>query len=142
AGASPREIDDEPALVRRLIWRKAGTGWRLFADRRRFGEIVPDAKYPGMWRVKLSGGRLSDMTNLSWARNAVLEAAIGEIEYEARHAATTPTKSQQIEDVFPQTSLPMSQPEAGGLNQPPPPPNHSTASPPPPPSLPARTHRA
>jgi hypothetical protein len=47
---------DEPELVRSLVWRKAEPGWRLFAGRRRFGEVVPDAKYPGMWRVKLSGG--------------------------------------------------------------------------------------
>jgi hypothetical protein len=30
---------------------------------------------------------LSDMANLSWARNAVLEAATRELQYEARHGA-------------------------------------------------------
>jgi hypothetical protein len=99
---------DEPALVRNLVWRKAEPGWRLYAKGRRFGDVVPDTKYPGMWRVKLSGGRLSDMANLSWARNAVLEAAVREIEYEAR-AATTPPKPQQIAPVFQPTSPPMSQ---------------------------------
>jgi hypothetical protein len=40
------------------------------------------------------------MANLSWARNAVLDAAVREIEWEAKQAATTPTKSQQIVVVF------------------------------------------
>ena len=85
---------DESPLVRSLAWRRVGNSWRLFAGKRRFGDVVPDEKYLGMWRVKLSGGRLSDMANLSWARNAVMEAAIREIEWEARQAAITPSNSQ------------------------------------------------
>ena len=67
-----------------LKWKPAGTGWRLFDGTRRFGDVVPDANHPGMWRCVLSGGRLSDMANFSWARNAVLEAATRELQYEAR----------------------------------------------------------
>jgi hypothetical protein len=67
-----------------LTWKRSGKGWRLFDGKRRFGEVVPDSKYPNMWRIVLSGGRLSDMANLSWARNAVLEAATRELQYEAR----------------------------------------------------------
>jgi hypothetical protein len=70
---------DESPLVRSLTWRKVGNCWQLFAGKRRFGKIVPDSKHPGMWRCPLSGGRLSDMANLTWARNAVMEAAIREI---------------------------------------------------------------
>jgi hypothetical protein len=33
-------------------------------------EIVPDAKYPAMWRVTLPGGGLSDMVNRSRAMDA------------------------------------------------------------------------
>lgn len=32
--------------------------------------IVPDASYPTMWRIKFPDGRLSDMVNLSRARDA------------------------------------------------------------------------
>jgi hypothetical protein len=70
-----------------LKWKRAGTGWRLFDGSRRMGDVIPDAKHPGMWRSVMSGGRLSDMANLSWARNAVLEAATRELQYEARTAA-------------------------------------------------------
>ena len=34
--------------------------------------IVPDAKWPGMYRIKLRDGRLSDMVNLTRAHDALL----------------------------------------------------------------------
>jgi hypothetical protein len=65
------------------------------------GRVVPDHQHPGMWRSVKSGGRLSDMANLSWAKNAVLETATRELEYEARHCPViTPPKPQQIAPVF------------------------------------------
>jgi hypothetical protein len=33
--------------------------------------IVPDAKYPGMYRLVLPGGALSDMVNLTRAKDAL-----------------------------------------------------------------------
>jgi hypothetical protein len=33
--------------------------------------IEPDANWPGMWRVRWPDGRLSDMTNLTRAKDAV-----------------------------------------------------------------------
>jgi hypothetical protein len=37
--------------------------------------IVPDAKYPGMWRVEYPDGRLSDMVNKARAKDAALALA-------------------------------------------------------------------
>jgi hypothetical protein len=68
-------------------WKRDGRDWVLVAGKRRFGRVVPDDKHPGMWRSILPGGRLSDMANLSWARNAVLEVALRELEYEAKQQA-------------------------------------------------------
>ena len=34
-------------------------------------KAVPDAAHPGMWRVRWRDGRLSDMTNLTRAKDAV-----------------------------------------------------------------------
>jgi len=74
--------------IRALHWRKDGQGWRLYGENgRRFGRVIPDSKHDGMWRTPLSGGRVSDMANLSWARAAVTEAAVREIEWEARQQA-------------------------------------------------------
>lgn len=34
-------------------------------------KVAPDAAHPGMWRVRWPDGRLSDMTNLTRAKDAV-----------------------------------------------------------------------
>jgi len=44
-------------------------------------KLVPDAVYPGMWRVQWPDGRLSDMTNLARAQ----DTAACFIETEERH---------------------------------------------------------
>ena len=53
-------------------WKRHGVEWRLYRDRRVVGSVVPDAKWPGMWRTKLPGG-LSDMADLARARDAALD---------------------------------------------------------------------
>ena len=37
--------------------------------------IEPDTDWPGMWRVRLPDGRLTDMVNLSRAKDAALSLA-------------------------------------------------------------------
>jgi hypothetical protein len=76
-----------------LQWKQSGSDWILYSGRRRMGRVVPDEKYPGMWRSVKSGGRLSDMANLSWAKNAVLVVAERELSWEANHRATDPQKA-------------------------------------------------
>jgi hypothetical protein len=84
-----------------LTWKRAGKGWRLFDGKRKFGEVIPDSKHRGMWRCVLSGDRLSDLANLSWARHAVLESAVRELEYEARQdASRDPSFTGQLSGVF------------------------------------------
>ena len=39
-------------LIRNLTWKRHGDGWRLFSGGRRFGDVVPDAKHTGMWRMR------------------------------------------------------------------------------------------
>jgi len=70
-----------------LQWKRDGADWVLFCNHRRMGRVVPDSKYPGMWRSVKPRGRLSDLANLSWAKNAVLVAAERELEWEARDVA-------------------------------------------------------
>lgn len=44
-------------------------------------EIVPDERYPDMWRVRLTDGTLTDMVNRTRARDAaraILRAALGD----------------------------------------------------------------
>jgi hypothetical protein len=94
----------------RLAWRRDRAGWLLLAGRRRVGGVVPDQTYPGMWRAMLPSGRPSDMVNLSRAKSAVLDAAIREIEWQARvsrQAAIAPPKSQENGAVFEGSASPM-----------------------------------
>ena len=70
-----------------LTWKREGAHWVLYSGRRRVGRVIPDSKYPGMWRSTPSGGRLSDMANISWAKNAVLVAAERELEWEGKKKA-------------------------------------------------------
>jgi hypothetical protein len=77
----------------RLTWKRDGADWVMWCGRRRMGRVVPDNHHPGMYRSVKSGGRLSDMANLSWSKDAVLAAAMRALEWEVCHkAARTPSK--------------------------------------------------
>ena len=91
-----KQSDISELIGRELAWKRDGADWVLLHKRRRMGRVAPDHEHGGMYRVVLSRGRLSDMANLSWAKDAALAAAIRELEYEARdkrrHRAINPPK--------------------------------------------------
>lgn len=89
-----------------LFWRRDGSDWQLLAGRRRMGRVVPDTRCPGIWRSIKSRGRLSDMANLSWGKNAVLVAAERELDFEdRRRCANDPPKCPEKRGVFGSLSL-------------------------------------
>lgn len=61
----------------------------LYYDRRKMSAIQPDPDWPGMWRVIEESGSLSDMVNLSRAKDAARARATGKLERlgKARQAA-------------------------------------------------------
>jgi hypothetical protein len=75
-----------------LIWR----GDDLCAGSRRLVSIVPDKTWPSMWRVR-QGDKLSDMTNITRARDAARAVALailnGAPEGEERPLAAPPMRS-------------------------------------------------
>ena len=75
-------IDQHNKVCNALAWRRGDGGWLLLAGRRRFGRVVPDSNHPGMWRSIKSRGELSDIANLTWAKNAVLAGAERELDFE------------------------------------------------------------
>jgi hypothetical protein len=90
-----------------MTWKRDGADWILInGRRRRVGRVVPDAKWPGMWRSAMLGDGLSDMANLSWSKNAVLLCGEREIEHAAR-SANRPSKSQQNEGAFGPSASPV-----------------------------------
>src|SRR5262249_62174324 len=66
AGAHARRGERMTSAADRVIpfrWSRDGNGWSLFVERRRFGRVVPDKNYPGMWRSGTPGRRFSDIAN-------------------------------------------------------------------------------
>src|SRR5260221_4775416 len=84
---SGTEIERSPARYKRRTPSKPDAGYRADdlqwkGDALRLAgkgnpvvRIVPDAKYPQMWRIELPDGRLSDMVNRARAKDAALSIA-------------------------------------------------------------------
>ncbi len=66
-----------------LKWRKAEDGYALHLGRSKQAlvSVVPDAVYPGMWRMRRADGSLTDMSNISWAKDAALSIALGVLNH-------------------------------------------------------------
>src|SRR5262245_39045596 len=64
--------------ARALTWRKIGSGHALYLrDRgRALATVEPDSKYPGMWRVHMPDGWVSDMANLPWAKEGAIRSVL------------------------------------------------------------------
>jgi len=76
-------------LTMRIVSHQALT-WKgpvLYFQRRKMFEVVQDAKYPKMWRVRHPDGRLSDMVNLTRARDAATGLALAALNLKAEEPA-------------------------------------------------------
>lgn len=61
----------------RLTWRKEGTRYCLcHRGGRALVSVEPDSKYPNMFRVRYSNGKLSDFVNLTRAKDAAATFAL------------------------------------------------------------------
>jgi len=60
-----------------LTVKRISSGYAIVhrEQRRPLVKIVPDAVYPGMWRVVEATGDLTDMVNLSRATDAAMDRA-------------------------------------------------------------------
>jgi len=61
---------------RNLTWVQDGSAWVVRNGRLELARVVPDEKQPGMWRVRCADGRLSDMANITWAKDAAATMAL------------------------------------------------------------------
>jgi hypothetical protein len=75
-------------------------GHRLrLKDGRLLATVEPDAKWPGMYRVRLKDGQLTDMANLSRAKDAARFIAMSALNNPAqgvRKPASAPNQSGAI----------------------------------------------
>jgi hypothetical protein len=63
------------SVRRRLAWRKQRENFVIEFEKRLVEgapKVVPDGKYPNMWRLQFEDGQLSDMVNLTRAKDAAL----------------------------------------------------------------------
>ena len=70
-----------------LVW----DGLKLKLGARVTATIEPDANWPGMWRVRF-GGMLSDMANLSRAKDAAISIVLRALNANSKYAASPVVK--------------------------------------------------
>jgi hypothetical protein len=75
-------------------WRQAGQNWELTTGGQVVAQVIPDAIHPGMYRVDLGDDPLSDMVNLTRAKDAALSLADRALEKGRRRAQGTPPISE------------------------------------------------
>lgn len=84
---------------RSLIWRKnEGGGFTLHLGGgrgRALLEVVPDKTYAGMWRIQTPDGRLSDMANLTRAKDAALSIAVRTVNSQ-KQGGETPAEGPPV----------------------------------------------
>jgi hypothetical protein len=81
----------------RLTWRKEGEHFFLYhrSSRRPLVGVVPDPKYPGMFRVQYPNGELSAFANLTRAKDAAAVFALRGLNSKVQEsAAERPTVRQ------------------------------------------------
>jgi hypothetical protein len=61
-----------------LTWRPADDRWALYCVGHLDAvlHVVPDDVHPGMWRIRRPDGSLTDMANLTWARDGAISIAL------------------------------------------------------------------
>jgi hypothetical protein len=78
-----KPLRGSPAMSRitgrdRLSWHKSAGGFALHREglRAPLLHVMPDATHRGMWRIRHPDGRLSDMANLTWAKDGAVALAL------------------------------------------------------------------
>jgi hypothetical protein len=56
-------------------WLQSCAGWKLMRSGDAVAEVVPDLKFPNMFRIKIPGMPPSDIVNLTRAKDAALSLA-------------------------------------------------------------------
>jgi hypothetical protein len=93
----------EYTIRSKLQWNRDGADWILFYNKRRMGRVIPDGQWPNMCRSTNSGGRLSDMANLTWSKGAVFEEVMRGLAWDTAH---TPAKCP-VNEAVNQTESPL-----------------------------------
>lgn len=99
----------------RLIWRRVNGRLFLFYGNHydHLAIVEPDSKYPGvMWRIRFPDGRLSDMANLTRAKDAAVTWALRSLNSPAQE---TPSEAAYVRNQ--RTKVVKPQPIANRLHE-------------------------
>jgi hypothetical protein len=93
----------------RLVWRTGSDGLTLHHGQARklLARIVPDQTWPGMFRIEFPDGRISDMVNLTRAKDAAIAIALRSLNSKAQETSRDAPSVRQ-------KSLPVGGPTAEG----------------------------
>src|SRR5262249_46106353 len=64
------------ATSRALTWRKTAAGHAIHQGGKALATVEPDAQYAGMWRIRMPDGWVSDLANLTRAREAAIASVL------------------------------------------------------------------
>jgi hypothetical protein len=87
-------------------WQQSGEDWKLMRSGDVVAEVVPDLEHLAMFRIKVPGLPLSDMVNLSRAKDAALSLADAVLDGRIRGAdapsiaqiAKTPSRKGKVQN--------------------------------------------
>jgi hypothetical protein len=75
-----------------LVWSERSL--RLYSGRGRvLATVEPDKEWKGMWRVRMPDGHLTDMVNLTRAKDAAVSLALGVLNRRVSPAEAPPMRS-------------------------------------------------
>jgi hypothetical protein len=91
----------------RLVWRTDNDGLSLHhgQSRKVLAEVVSDQTSPGMFRVKFQDGRISDMANQTWVKDAAIAIALRSLNFRPQETAreAPPVRQNSLPLVGPST---------------------------------------
>jgi hypothetical protein len=96
-------------------WRRAGALWLLIRTDRVVAVVVPDAHFPSMFRIRLPDGSMSDMVNLTRAKDAALSLADAMLDGRIR-PSHVPSGAQTAETPSGKVDLPDAPAASVGAN--------------------------
>jgi hypothetical protein len=81
-----------------LVWRKSAYGFTLHLHNRgpALVAVVPDDICPGMWRVRRPDGGLSDLANVTRAKDATASVALVFINHRKKQDQETPSEAPPV----------------------------------------------
>ena len=82
---------------RALSFRRDGTGLAVCHGRAVVVRVVPDERWPGMWRVRYPDGRLTDLVNITRAKDAAFSIALRILQGEETPREGAPARFSQPE---------------------------------------------